>query len=72
MAQDPELEELKTRVRTEGLGPLQDFLDPVLDTGSTLLASLRKSTTEHPFMAVYVALQVGYFAGKVARRHAQR
>lgn len=72
MAQDPELEELKTRVRIEGFGPLQDVLDPVLEAGSSLVASLRQSASEHPFMAIYVALQAGYFAGKLARRRAQR
>ena len=65
MAQDPELEELKTRVRTEGLGPLQDVLDPII-------SSLRQSTIEHPFMAICVALQAGYFVGKLVRRYAQR
>lgn len=72
MAQDPELEELKTRVRIEGLGPLQDFLDPIVETGASLLAHLRQSASDHPLMAIYMALQAGYFVAKLTRRHAQR
>lgn len=76
MAQDPESEALKTRVHPERLGPLSDVLDSILEAGFSPvrqgLANLRQLASGDPFVPIYVALQAGYFVGKLAQRHAQR
>jgi hypothetical protein len=75
MADDAVLEKLKSRVRTEGLGPLGDVVDPIVDRGLGLvrqgIETLRQSTTDHPWIAIYMALQAGYFMGRLSRHYAQ-
>lgn len=76
MADAATLEQLRKRLRTEGFGPLNDILDPVLDEGRGLaregIDTLRRLTIEHPWVAIYAAFQSGFLLGRVSRYYAHR